>query len=169
MPPPAPARSSHLSGVLLNIMAGVKLVHVPYPGSPQGVTDLLAGRVSVMFSPASTVWPHVEAGQAQGAGDHGSQAAQRSRPISRPWRRPDCRDTTPASGSGCWRPPAHRATVVDKLASALNEALKADEVLTLLRAQSVEPLGGSPEEFARYIETDSSNWTVVAKAAGLKK
>ena len=64
----------HLSGVLLNIRAGVKLVHVPYPGSPQGVTDLLAGRVNVMFSPASTVWPHVEAGQAQGAGDHGNQA-----------------------------------------------------------------------------------------------
>ena len=42
---PAPVRSAHLSGELLNIRAGVKLVHVPYPGSPQGVTDLLAGRV----------------------------------------------------------------------------------------------------------------------------
>ena len=59
--------------------------------------------------------------------------------------------------------------MIDKLASALNDALKADEVLTALRAQSVEPLGGSPEEFARHIETDTNNWTAVAQAAGLKK
>ncbi len=43
-------------------MAGVKLVHVPYPGSGQAVTDLLANRVQVMFSPAPTVLQHVEKG-----------------------------------------------------------------------------------------------------------
>ncbi len=53
----------HLSGELFAQRAGVKLVHVPYQGSPQAATDLLAGRVSMMFSPVSAVRPHVEAGK----------------------------------------------------------------------------------------------------------
>ncbi len=55
--------SPHLSGELFNMMAGTRMVHVPYSGSAQAVTDLLAGRTQVMFSPASTVLQYVEAGQ----------------------------------------------------------------------------------------------------------
>jgi len=55
--------SPHLSGELFNMMAGTKMVHVPYSGSAQAVTDLLAGRTQVMFSPASTVLQYVESGQ----------------------------------------------------------------------------------------------------------
>ena len=54
---------SHLSGLLLNGMAGIKLVPVPYPGSAQGVNDVLAGRVPTMFSSIATVWPHVTSGK----------------------------------------------------------------------------------------------------------
>ena len=58
----------HLSGELFNMMAGTKMVHVPYSGSAQAVTDLLAGRIQVMFSPASTVLQYVEFGPAHSAG-----------------------------------------------------------------------------------------------------
>jgi tripartite-type tricarboxylate transporter receptor subunit TctC len=51
-----------LSGELFNLMAHVKLVHIPYKGSPQAMTDLLGGRVMAMFSPASTALPHIKAG-----------------------------------------------------------------------------------------------------------
>src|SRR5262252_1329819 len=53
----------HLAAELFNMRAGVRLVHVPYKGSPQAVTDLLAGQTSVMFSPASSVIPQIEAGK----------------------------------------------------------------------------------------------------------
>jgi tripartite-type tricarboxylate transporter receptor subunit TctC len=59
--------------------------------------------------------------------------------------------------------------IVDKLARAANEALKAGEVIGPLRAQGIDPTGGSPEEFARYIADDVSKWTAVAKAAGMRK
>src|SRR5882724_5547681 len=52
--------SPHMSAELFNLMAGVKLAHVPYQGSSQGINDVLAGRVPVMFSPASTVLPHIQ-------------------------------------------------------------------------------------------------------------
>ena len=54
---------SHLSGVLLNSAAGIKLQQIPYPGSAQSMTDVLAGRVPLMFGPAATVWSNVQGGK----------------------------------------------------------------------------------------------------------
>src|SRR5690606_22652579 len=55
--------SPHLSGELFNLLADVKLLHVPYKGSNQAITDLIAGRISVMFSPASTALPQIKSGK----------------------------------------------------------------------------------------------------------
>ena len=55
--PPARAPAPHLAAELFDVRAGVKMIHVPYQGSPQAVTDLIAGRIQVLFSPASTVLP----------------------------------------------------------------------------------------------------------------
>ena len=102
--------SPHLSAELFNLMAGVKLVHVPYQGSSQGINDVLAGRVPVMFSPASTVLPHIQSNallhcpceypfasyddDARSANHVGSQ---------------DCLAMRPAYGMDSWRPLAHHA------------------------------------------------------------
>jgi tripartite-type tricarboxylate transporter receptor subunit TctC len=59
--------------------------------------------------------------------------------------------------------------VIDKLARAVNEALKSDEVLASLRTQGFDTLGGSPEEFARTITQDVARWTIAAQAAGMRK
>ena len=59
--------------------------------------------------------------------------------------------------------------VVDKLARALNAAVKSEEVVAKLRAQGFEPLGGTPEELGRYIVTEIEKWGAAAQAAGLKK
>jgi tripartite-type tricarboxylate transporter receptor subunit TctC len=159
---------AHLSGELLNIKAGVKLVHVPYPGSAQGVTDLLAGRVTVMFSPASTVWPHVEAGRLKALA-----TTQTRRAAIAPDLPTMAEAGLPGYDTGIWigllAPSGTSRAVIDKLARALNDALKADEVLGPLRALGVEALGSSPDEFARHIENDTRNWTTVATTAGLKK
>jgi tripartite-type tricarboxylate transporter receptor subunit TctC len=159
---------AHLSGELLNIKAGIKLVHVPYPGSAQGVTDLLAGRVAAMFSPASTVWPHVEAGRLKALA-----TTQTTRAAIAPDLPTMAEAGLPGYDAGIWigllAPAGTPRDAVDKLARALNEALRSDKVLTPLRAQGVDPLGGSPDAFARHIENDIRSWTAVAQAAGLKK
>jgi tripartite-type tricarboxylate transporter receptor subunit TctC len=59
--------------------------------------------------------------------------------------------------------------VIDKLSAAANGALASDEVVAKLRAQGFEPLGGPPEEFARFIARESVKWAAAAEAAGLKK
>ena len=146
----------------------MKLVHVPYPGSAQGVTDLLAGRVTVMFSPASTVWPHVEAGKIKALA-----TTQTTRAAIAPNLPTMAEAGLPGYDTGIWigllAPAGTPGDAVDKLARALNEALKSPDVLAPLRAQGVDPLGGSPGEFAGHIEKDTRNWNTVATAAGLRK
>ena len=72
----------HLAGELFKELAGVKLTHVPYAGgSGQAATDLIAGRISMMFSPQSTIAPHINCRHRQGAGRRDRKAR---RPVSRP-------------------------------------------------------------------------------------
>ena len=160
--------SPHLSGELFNEMATVKLVHVPYQGSAQAVTDLLAGRISVMFSPASTVLPHVQEGKLKAlASTQGKRAG-----IA-----PDLPTMAEAGLSsfdtGVWfgllAPAGTPKEIVDKLNRAINEALQSNDVLAPLRAQGIDPLGGSAAEFARYIDSETKKWAAVAQSAGLKK
>jgi tripartite-type tricarboxylate transporter receptor subunit TctC len=158
----------HLSGELFNARAGIQTVHVPYQGSPQAVADLLAGRVSMMFSPASAVMPHVKAGKLK---------ALASASAKRPGIAPDLPTMAEAGLSdfdtsiwfGLMAPAGTPQPVVDRLEHAVNEALKSDELVAKLGAQGFDTLGGTSSAFARTIATDIERWTVAARAAGLKK
>jgi tripartite-type tricarboxylate transporter receptor subunit TctC len=158
----------HLAGELFNARAGIKTVHVPYQGSPQAVTDLLAGRVSIMFSPASAVLPHVKAGKLKALA-----SAANKRPSAAPDLPTMAEAGMPDFDTGIWfglmAPVGTPRPIVDKLAAAVNEALKADELKTSYAAQGFDLLGGGPEEFVRAIASDTTRWEVAARAAGLKK
>jgi len=158
----------HLAGELFNARAGVKLVHVPYQGSPQAVTDLLAGRVSVMFSPASAVIPHVKAGKLKALA-----SATSKRPTIAPDLPTMAEAGVPDFDASIWfglmAPVGTPRPIIDKLAAAVNEALKSDEAKTSFAAQGFDLLGGGPEDMARTIANDTARWTVAAQAAGLKK
>jgi tripartite-type tricarboxylate transporter receptor subunit TctC len=160
--------AAHLAGELLNVMANVKLVHVPYPGSAQALTDLLAGRIQLMFGAASTAMPHVEDGKLIAIG-----MAQRQRAAMAPkvptLSEQGLRDFDAPLWFGLMAPAGTPREIIDKLAHAVNEALKSDDVVAPLRAQGVDATGGSPEEFARYIADDIGKWTAVATAAGMRK
>jgi tripartite-type tricarboxylate transporter receptor subunit TctC len=158
----------HLSTELIGVRTNVKLVHVPYPGSPPAVTDLIAGRVSIMFGVASTMMPHVESGRIKGLAS-GSATRPHIAPNLPTMMEAGLPDFEASVWFGLVAPAGTPRAVVDKLAAAANKALKADEVVAKLRAQGFEPLGGSPEAFAELIARDSVKWTAVAKAAGLQK
>jgi tripartite-type tricarboxylate transporter receptor subunit TctC len=140
----------------------------PYQGSPQAVTDLLAGRVSMMFSPASAVLPHVEAGKLKAL----ASAASR-RPSIAPDLPTMAEAGLPDFDASIWfglmAPAGTPQPIIDKLAAAVNEVLKADEVKASYAAQGFDLLGGGPQDMARTIATDTERWTVAARAAGLKK
>lgn len=153
---------------LISIREHVKLVHVPYPGSPQAVTDLLAGRVSMMLGVASTIMPLVKAGRLKALA---VSSAKRSRiapnlPTIEELGVPDFDATV---WFGLMAPAGTPRPIIDKLAAAANAALKSPPVVSKLAAAQFEPLGGSPDEFAAFIARETAKWEMVAKAAGLAK
>jgi tripartite-type tricarboxylate transporter receptor subunit TctC len=155
----------HVYGELFNVVAGIKLTHVPYPGSAQSLTDLLAGRISVMFQPAPTVLPHIRSGTLT------ALAATRSGVL------PDLPSMADAGyrgfDSGIWfglfAPAGTPRDIVQTLSAGINEALKMDDVIASLRKQGFDPLGGTPDEFSRYVQSEIAQWARVAESAGLKK
>jgi tripartite-type tricarboxylate transporter receptor subunit TctC len=158
----------HLSAELFKFMTGTKMVHVPYAGSNQAVADLLTGRVQVMFSPASTVLPHVQ---------QGKLIALASTQLKRASVAPDL-PTMEEAGlkgfdtsvwSGLMAPADTPRDIVQKLARATNEALKSRDVIEPLQKQGIDMLGGTPQEFADYIRSETAKWTRVVAAAGMKQ
>src|SRR5215213_7613451 len=160
--------STHLSGELFNQMAGVKLVHVPYPGSPQAIADVLTGRIALLFSPASTVLPHVQEGKLKALSTTGAKRTSVAPDL------PAMAEAgLPGYETDLWlallAPAGTPRAVIETLSHAVNEALQVNEIVAPLRAQGIDPLGGTPEEFGRYIAAEISKWAAVAQAAGVKK
>ena len=158
---------SHLSGVLLNSAAGIKLQQIPYPGSAQSMTDVLAGRVPLMFGPAATVWSNVQGGKLKALA-----VTQPKRASIAPEVPTMIEAGVEGYSAGIWMgllaPAGTPPDVVDKLSRAVNEALKSKEVLSLMEAQGVDPLGGTPAEFAQFIDVELKKWDDVVKVAGIK-
>ena len=155
----------HVHGELLKVTAGIKLTHVPYPGSAQALTDLLAGRISVMFSPAPTVLPHIQSGALTAV------AATRAGVLP---GLPSMAETGyKGFEAGLWfgmlAPAGTPRAIADKVSVGINEALKMDDVIQALRKQGFEALGGTPDEFSRYVASEIAQWARVAESAGLKK
>lgn len=158
----------HLSGELFMQMAGVKLVHVPYQGSPQAATDLLAGRVQVMFSPASAVVQLVQSGKLKVLG-----AATAKRAGILPDVPTMIEAGMPSFETSIWfglmAPAGTPREALDRLGKAVREATQSPEVVNAWRPQGIDPLSGGSEQFARYIGSELKRWGDVAAAAGLKK
>jgi tripartite-type tricarboxylate transporter receptor subunit TctC len=158
----------HLATELLSTRANVKLVHVPYQGSPPAVTDLLAGRVSMSLVVASTVMPHVTAGRLVGLAS-GSATRPHIAPKLPTLIESGLPDMEIAVWFGLMAPAGTPRPVIDKLAAAANAALKSEAVVAKLKTSGFDPLGGSPEEFAQRIARDAAKWDAAAQAAGVKK
>jgi tripartite-type tricarboxylate transporter receptor subunit TctC len=157
----------HVSAELFAQRVGVKLVHVPYPGSPQAVNDLLAGRVTMFLSPASTVIGHIEAGTLRAL----ATAAERRATVL-----PDVPSMTEAGlpdfDTSLWfgllAPAGTPENAIDQLAKAADKAMHKPEAIEALRKQGFDPLGGSPDAFGQYLRGEIARWSDVARFARLK-
>jgi len=150
----------HLASELFKQMAGVKMTGVLYPGSAQTVTDLMAGRIQVMFSPASTVLGLIKDGKVKALAT--SEAKRASVAPNLPTI---AESGLPGYDTGLWfgilGPAGMPQPAIDKISRAANQTLKDPETLKELHAQGLDALGGSPDEFARFIKTETERWAHV--------
>ena len=161
--------TTHLAGELINIMAGVKLTHVPYPGSSQSVTDVLTGRIPLLFVPAAPVMQHVKKGDLKALA-----VTQLKRSRTAPDVPTMAEQGLPGFDIGLWfglvAPTGTPKSAIDKLAAATAEAMQSPDLIAALTAAGIDPITDvGPEAFARYIDSEIKNGATVAKAAGLEK
>ena len=158
----------HLAAELFAQRAGIKIVHVPYQGSPQAVTDLLAGRTTMMFSPASAVIAQVEAGKLKALA-----SAAAKRPALAPniptLAEAGMQDFDTSIWFGLMAPNGTPREVIDKLTRTLREAQGSNEVIAALRTSGFDTITGGPDDFTRMMQSENKRWSEVAIAAGLKK
>lgn len=147
--------------------AGVKLVQVSYPGSPQVTQDLLAGRVMMSFQIASAVIGQIKAGQIRALAVAGNERSDLlpDVPTMAEAGMPDF--NTPL-WFGLQAPAGTPRPIVDKLAAVAIKAMHTPEAIDLLHKQGFKPEQMGPDAFGAYIKSETARWTAVAKAAGMK-
>jgi tripartite-type tricarboxylate transporter receptor subunit TctC len=158
--------STHLSAELFKSMAGVDILHVPYKGSSQAITDLMGGQVTMLFDNAPSSIPFVEQGKL------------RALAVTSTKRLPNLPDVPTLdeagvkgyeslSWSGIMAPAGTPKRVIDKLNAAIEKILRDPDVKQRFASLGVEPVGGPPEAFSRHIRAESEKWARVVKTANI--
>jgi tripartite-type tricarboxylate transporter receptor subunit TctC len=147
--------------------AGVKMVQVTYPGSPQVTQDLLAGRVNMSFQIASAVIGQLKAGQLKALAVAGDQRTDLLPDVPTMAEAGMLNFNTPL-WFGLVAPAGTPRPVIDKLAAAAQKAMHAPDAVDLLHKQGFRPEAMGPDEFGAYIKSEIARWSAVARAAGMK-
>ena len=159
--------ASHLATELFRSMAAIELVHVPYKGGAVAVTDLLGGRLALMFANLTTVQQHIRSGKVRALA---IGTAQRSLVV------PDLPTVAEAGVPGYeannWNgvvvPAGTPRAVVARLQREIKAIVNTPEVRERLLATAFEPIADTPPEFTRYLALERVKWARVVKDAGVK-
>jgi tripartite-type tricarboxylate transporter receptor subunit TctC len=159
--------ASHLTMELLKQLAGIDLVHVPYPGSPQVNTAILNGQIAGGFVVPATAMPLVQAGRLKALG-----ATTTTRSVVLPDLPTIAEQGFPGFQSTAWiaavAPAKTPEPIVRRLSAALVQIVRSDEVRGRLIAIYFQPVGTAPEALRLLMREEADRWGRVIKAAGVK-
>jgi len=157
----------HMLGEMLKLAAGINIIHVPYRGAGQSVSDLLAGQVQMIFETTAILLPHVQGGRLRAL----AVAVAARSPLL-----PEV-PTTAESGypkllasfwSGLLAPAGTPSPIVEKLNAAINEILRSNDAQAGFARLGAEAKIGSPHDFAAFIAAEAPRWTAIANETGIK-
>jgi tripartite-type tricarboxylate transporter receptor subunit TctC len=163
---PGAGSAPHLSAELFKRMAGIDMLHVPYKGIPPAVTDVIGGRVSMLFTTTISAAPHVAAGKLRALAITSAQR-QPSMPEV-----PTIAETLPGyeaqAFQGLVAPAGVPRAVVDKIAAGVAAALKSREVADRFALDGATAVGSTPREFSAFLQRETQKWGKVVREAGIK-
>ena len=158
---------AHLSGELLKIEAGIRMVHVPYKGGPPGVNDVLGGRVGVMLAAAPTVMPHIRSGKLRGIATTGARRSS-SAPEIPTVAESGFPDFDVVIWNALFAPGATPPAVLAKLHGEIDRVLADAGTREVLLKQGAEPRPMSDAEFGALLRTEYERWGKVIREASIK-
>jgi len=157
----------HVLGTLLQSVSDIKLTHVPYRGAGPAITDLLAGQVQVMFNNASVVAAHLESGKLRALGlstdTRFAQLPNVPTFIEQGYPR-----LSATEWLGLLAPAGTPEPIVQRLNSAVNQAMQTPDARASLRKLSVETKAVTPQEFKTFMAAETRKWGQVVADANIK-
>ncbi len=159
--------ANHLAGELFKQMAGVDIVHVPYKGAPQAVTDVLAGHMQLMFNSIAPIVPHIKSGRVRVLG------------IASLQRSPQLPELPTISESGVpgfeavnwfglFAPAKTPRAIINRVNAALVKTVKSPALQAQFIALGADPVGSSVEEFTAFVKRDMEKYEKVVRISGAK-
>ncbi len=157
--------SVHLSGELFMAMTGLKLTHIPYKGSNPALTDLISGQVQgVMFDNMPSVLQHVKAGKVRALAVTTDKRSDQLPDV------PTVAETVKGYEASAWfgmgAPAKTPADVIAVLNKAINEALADPNIKARLAEMGGMPMGGTPADFGKIVQSETDKWRKVVEASG---
>ena len=159
--------SHQLSAELFKQSAGIDMIHVPYKSGSAGLTDLMAGNVTMMFDQMYSAMPSIKAEKLRAIAIT-SKKRSPLLPNSPSFAEVGYPKVEVLNWQGLIAPKGTPKVIIDKLNAAANEALKDPQLRELMLSQGNEIGGGTPADFATLIKSESAKWSTVVKTANIK-
>jgi tripartite-type tricarboxylate transporter receptor subunit TctC len=164
---PGYGTSLHLAGELFKASEKIDIVHVPYKGGAQSMTDVLAGKPEMMFQVLGVALPHIEAGKLKALAVTSAERAA-VMPNVPTMIEAGVKDYTAITWNGLLAPAGTPRPIIDKLHGAIVEALKDPAVQEGYRKIGQFPAFNTPEEFQKLIRDETEKWSRVTREANIQ-
>lgn len=161
-----PGGGTHLAAELFCSMAGIKMLHVPYKGSAPAMTDLLGGHIHLMFADSPSAMPQIKKSKLRALG-----ISARQRSALMPELPTIAEAGVPGYESNSWvgivAPAGTPAAIIAKVNADLVKSLNDATVKTKLLEIGGEPMPGTPEQFGKFIHSETLKWAKIIKEANI--
>ena len=158
--------SPHLAAELFKTMAGIEMTHIPYKGIPPAVTDVIAGRVTMLMTTTISAAPHVKSGRLR------ALAITSPRRLAAMPDVPAIGETVPGyeadAFQGMVAPAGVPKEIVRQLADDIAAIVKLPEIRERITADGAEPIGSTPEAFGAFLKKEMLKWSKVVKESGAR-
>ena len=157
----------HMAGELLQLQAGVKMVHVPYKGAGPALADLIGGHFQVMFPTVQSVAPHIKSGRVRLLA-FTTEKRSPAYPEVPTMQEAGVPGVVSIAWFGIHAPAGTPRAIVSKLHAETAKIVQEPVIRDRLLNEGAEPVGSTPEQFAKFVAGEIAKWTGVVKAAGIK-
>jgi tripartite-type tricarboxylate transporter receptor subunit TctC len=163
---PGAGSAPHLSAEMFKRMAGLDMIHVPYKGIPPAVTDVIGGRVTMLFTTTISAAPHVNSGKLK------ALAITSAKRLPSMPNVPTVGETIPGyqaeAFQGVIAPAGVPRAIIDKLGAEIATIVKSREIAERFALDGAVAVGSSPAEFASFLANETRKWNKVITEAGIK-
>ena len=164
---PGIGTTNHMAGELLNLAAGIKLVHVPYKGNAEALTDLMGGQLDIVFTGLPPALAQIQAGRLRAVATTGTKRLA-ALPQLQTISEGGLAEASVSTWYGVLAPAGTPREIIDRLNMEIIKTMKNPEIAERFSSQGADPITNTPDEFARTIRDDVTKWAKVIKATGLK-